>query len=84
MNKRIEYIDIAKGIAIIMVLLGHIDLCPIGLKSSIYSFHMPLFFILSGYFMKEGIEIRLLIKKLFKSLMVPYLIIGGGNAYFRL
>ena len=78
MKKRIEYIDIAKGVAIILVLLGHIETCPAGLKSSIYSFHMPLFFILSGYFMKEGTELRLLAKKLFKSLMVPYLIIGGG------
>lgn len=50
---RIIYIDIAKGIGILLVIMGHLlefpqsdfELC---LKKAIYCFHMPLFFILSG------------------------------------
>lgn len=48
-NKRIAYIDIAKGIGILFVMLGHClysEESPIRLF--IYSFHMPLFFVLSG------------------------------------
>ena len=40
--KRIEWIDIARGIGIILVILGHIGIGKIG--KFIYSFHIPLFF----------------------------------------
>ena len=43
-------IDIAKGIAILLVVLGHLQ-NPI--NKYIYAFHMPLFFFLSGMFVKE-------------------------------
>lgn len=49
---RIEWVDIAKGIAILLVVLGHTGLA-VGsaryLDAFIYSFHLPLFFVLSGY-----------------------------------
>lgn len=50
-SKRIEWIDIAKGIAIMLVVIAHTigfgDTGPV-LKTIIYSFHMPFFFIMSG------------------------------------
>ena len=48
MVKRVDYLDYAKGIAIILVVLGHI-FSGGNIKTYIYSFHMPLFFIISGY-----------------------------------
>lgn len=51
-NARVEAIDIAKGIGIILVYFGHIPPTP-DIKTFIYSFHMPLFFFLSGIFMDE-------------------------------
>ena len=45
---RLEWIDKAKGIGIILVILGH-TICPPNIKFWLYSFHMPLFFFLSGY-----------------------------------
>lgn len=53
-NKRLEWLDIAKGLAIILVVTGHLiqnrienyDLNPI--FKIIYMFHMPLFFYISG------------------------------------
>ena len=49
-KRRIEYIDIAKGIAIILMIMGHV--CSYGSwkRNIIYSFHMPLFIIVSGMF----------------------------------
>lgn len=52
---RLTYIDIAKAFAILLVVAGHVaQYCLIGTSSKnvfnfIYSFHMPLFFFLSGY-----------------------------------
>lgn len=52
-KERIEWIDIAKGIGIILVIAGH----TISLTHSypIYAFHMPLFFFLSGLVAKEKV-----------------------------
>lgn len=47
MGKRIEWVDLAKGIAILAVITGHETSGFI--KFLIFSFHMPIFFILSGY-----------------------------------
>ena len=73
-SKRINYIDVAKGIGILMVLLGHLipdDNNP--LKSVIYSFHMPLFFIVSGMTLRVS-KFSLLLKKRFYSILLPYLL----------
>ena len=75
MSKRIEYIDIARGIGILLVVLGHNDFAlvsPFAYKV-IYSFHMPLFFFLSGYFINPSIGFWEFIKKRFNSLLKPYL-----------
>lgn len=75
MSKRIEYIDIARGIGILLVVLGHNDfgyISPFGYKL-IYAFHMPLFFFLSGYFLNVSVPIVDFFKKRFNSLLKPYL-----------
>lgn len=50
-SKRINHIDIAKGIGVLLVVLGHCLAygCQNQIFRCIYSFHMPLFFFLSGY-----------------------------------
>ncbi len=75
MSKRIEYIDIAKGIGILLVVMGHNDFAVISpyAYQVIYSFHMPLFFFLSGYFLKTTIPFFDFFKKRFNSLLKPYL-----------
>ncbi|MCI7442941.1 MAG: acyltransferase family protein [Clostridium sp.] len=52
-NRRIDYIDIAKGIGIILMVMGHSLGTEFKLKTFIYLFHMPLFFFISGYFIKD-------------------------------
>lgn len=47
-SKRLDWVDIAKGIAIILMVIGH-EVKNIYIYAFIFSFHMPLFFILSGY-----------------------------------
>lgn len=43
-RQRIDWIDFAKGITILLVIIGHNVSGP--LRGAIFSFHMPLFFIL--------------------------------------
>lgn len=75
---RIFYLDFVKGIAILSVILGHINT---PLSGFIYSWHMPVFFILSGVLMalhdeKNMSEISIWSKKDFYYLGKFYLL-GG-------
>jgi fucose 4-O-acetylase-like acetyltransferase len=75
MSKRIEYLDIAKGIGILLVVLGHNDFEVISLfvQRLIYSFHMPMFFFLSGYFINASIPFWDFFKKRSHALLKPFL-----------
>lgn len=65
-------IDIAKGIGIFLVVLGHFAVFASPLYHYIYLFHMPLFFFISGMFAKSmGIK-EFFVKKT-RRLLVPYL-----------
>lgn len=48
-SKHLPWIDACKGIGILLVVLGHVTDSGGLLNRSIYLFHMPLFFFLSGY-----------------------------------
>lgn len=72
---RYDYIDIAKGLGILMVVWAHIMI--IGWTHQvIYAFHMPLFFFLSGMlFQREKYKsFGMFIGKRAKRLLVPYVI----------
>ena len=67
--------DNAKVIGIFLMVLGHNALANDGVFDFIYSFHMPLFFILSGYFSSAKQEQFLpYLKKNAKALLVPYIV----------
>ena len=86
-RKRIEIIDIAKCIAIFMVVLGHtspnkelVENTPM-LTKILYSTHMPLFFFLSGLSiplksLETRHEWRLFLRKTLLTICVPFLIWG--------
>lgn len=77
-KKRIEWVDISKGIAIILMIIGHSGI-PQFLNNWIYSFHMPFFFFISGVLSKQVNQIgntnsyNFIIHKC-KTLLVPFLI----------
>lgn len=62
---RDKSVDIAKGVGIILVVWAHTKM-----SNLIFSFHMPLFFILSGFFVKNESTRSFLYKK-FRTLFVP-------------
>lgn len=74
MNTRIDYIDTAKGIGMLLVIFAHINYMQPSL-TIIYSFHMPLFFIISGMMFKKGKykSFKPFIFSRLKSLICPYM-----------
>lgn len=84
-----DWVDVAKGMGIVLVVLGHAiaDILPnvyIFRKTFqiIYSFHMPLFFFLSGFCGIKALQKRQLHEKeayileRFKRLLIPYFFVG--------
>lgn len=71
-KKRIEWIDIAKGIGIILVIMGH----TIALRYSqwLYAFHLPLFFLLSGlvYNIDKYNRYTVLVRQKSKQILLPW------------
>ena len=67
-------ISIAKGIGIILMVIGHAG-CPTWMFQFIYLFHMPLFFFLSGYcFNNQYIDDKkIFILKRIKTLYMPFI-----------
>ena len=74
-SQRIEWIDVAKGIAIILMVAGHTTI-PKLISNFIWAFHMPLFFIASGLCTKweEGVTYGDYIIKKTISLLIPFII----------
>lgn len=73
MASRNIQIDITKGIAIVLMIIGHCSLFDGTVRYIIFTFHMPLFFIFSGYFFRSK-PIMDVIKSGINRLVKPYLI----------
>ena len=83
-TRRVLWVDACRAIAIILVLLGHNN--PPFVRA-IYGFHMPIFFILSGYVYKDRNTDRTLTDEiigLLKGYIIPYLIFGTLNLLLHL
>src|SRR5690348_12784027 len=78
MTSRNSTIDVAKGIGIFFVVLGHNWLSThekSELSRVIFSFHMPLFFFLSGIFLRTSDCILHFAKVRAASLLKPYFVV---------
>lgn len=73
MNKRLEWIDIARGISIIMIIVGHsLYLYTFSFFAKvIFAVHVPIFFVLSGYLYKQK-RVDNIIKNGLATLILPY------------
>lgn len=71
--KRKNWIDWMKSVGMLVIIWGHAF--PTGLTSFIYSFNVPLFFIISGYLFKKETSTGTFFKKNLYSLIIPYLLL---------
>ena len=88
MNKRIEYIDVAKGIVILCLLYGHMwvyasilgykdNVIQNGFKSVVFynSFFMQTFFLITGFCSSFNIKYYTFVWKNLKTLIIPSLVL---------
>ena len=61
---RIHYIDTVKGVGILFVIMGHHWLGADALRGWISSFHMPLFFMITGFLLANRNKIYKNVKQL--------------------
>ena len=70
-----NFISIAKAIGIILMVAGHSG-CPAIMNRFLYLFHMPLFFVCSGYFFRDiehSNALTIYYKRKTQGLYMPYL-----------
>lgn len=71
--ERIKELDIAKGICILLMVIGHSGM-PDALHRFIYAFHMPFFFFVSGITTNVSKSLFPYLQNKIKGLLVPFLI----------
>jgi len=65
-------VDILRGFAILLVIIGHLNT---PFTTFIFSFHMPLFFLISGFFQSKELSIHSIFKN-FRKTIIPYIILA--------
>ncbi len=77
-SKRIDWIDTLRGIAMFFVIWGHSQKNKTFIRKYIYSFHMPLFFFISGltFGNSDKLPFKEFLKKKIKGLFIPYIVLN--------
>ena len=70
-SARLRSIDIARGIGILSIIAGHFGIPAI--VRVVFTFHIPVFYLITGYFMKEE-AVPLFLRKKAETLLLPYMI----------
>lgn len=87
-KNRIKYIDLCKGLGILMVTLGHVTTLANPLDQWMSSMKLSIFFVAAGYLIcytnsYEKQTLKRYVFKLLKSLMVPYVLFSAFGITFR-
>ena len=73
-KKRIGGVDVARGIAMICIVLGHLGRWEI--IRVVFPFHVPIFFLITGWFFRPEKDWKTFLTKKAKALLVPYVTAG--------
>lgn len=82
-NKRIDSVDILRAVGILIMVMGHVGFGGV-FDRYIHSFHMPVFFLISGYLFtsKPDVGVGTQILKRAKRLLIPYIFYAIVNYIF--
>ena len=72
--KRIEWLDIAKGISMLCIVAGHMNSATV--QKIVFTFHVPLFFLISGYLISQKQDYITFCKNKIRGLILPYIYIS--------
>ena len=83
-KKRIIWIDWAKSLCMFLVVLGHCHIQPSQnfITQIIYSFHIPLFFFISGLLCSKSFSKSSVLKDI-KYIIIPYFVFGILQIFFH-
>lgn len=78
-KKRVEWIDVARGLAFLAVIYHHLDgtvyFCP--LVDSLYlPAYLSVFFFISGFLFKENLPFKKVLEQRTRTLLLPLIILG--------
>lgn len=71
-NNRYEWIDVAKGISILLVMWGHVVVIHDALYNWVTSFHVPVFLVITGFLLSVTKKQTSSFKKTFEKIIRPY------------
>ena len=76
---RIEFVDVAKGISIIAIVVAHITMAasnPVlgGLQLFCFQFHVPIFFLVAGYFLSKKRSLGQFVRQKAQRMLLPYVL----------
>lgn len=77
---RIEYIDLARGISIVIMILGHLGFGET-FDHLIHTFHMPIWFFITGWFAQNTKFSLRWVRKKTRQLLIPYFAFGCQTAH---
>lgn len=80
-ENREKWIDVCRGVAMVLVVLGH-SMFPY--DKYVYSFHMPLFFMISGYLWSNNCDFLVFFKKIIKRYLIPYFVLCFVNLFIQI
>lgn len=84
MMQRKNWIDWAKAIGILLVVMGHSEYSNPLVVQMIFMIHMPLFFVVSGYLFKPNKSFREITISSWKTLIVPFFLFNLIVAVYQL
>ncbi len=75
-NKRIGWVDVARGIGILSIIFSHTGYLPLSafLTPVIHTFMIPVFLIIGGYLFRPGSDFLSFVKSKIRRLLIPYVI----------
>ncbi|MEK7072669.1 MAG: acyltransferase family protein, partial [Patescibacteria group bacterium] len=75
-NKRIGWVDLARGAAVLSIIFSHSGYLPFSayLSPVMHTFMIPVFLFTGGYFFHPGSDYLSFTQKKIKKLLIPYLI----------
>lgn len=87
MGKRLVYIDWLKAFGIWLIVFGHVPIQNVWITNWVHSFHVPLFFIISGFLYKNNKKFNSYFITNFERLVLvvfPYYIINTISSYIQI
>lgn len=75
-KKRINWLDVSRGLAFLMVIYSHLELCDSAIMRYLSPVFLTTFFFVSGYLFKENCSFKKVFEQRTRTLLLPFLMLG--------